>query len=189
ADRRTLGILSAVSPVVSAFGEREERILTAIARHVAVALVTAEARETALREATNKATVIDQMADAVLVADRNLLLVDFNQAAATLFDVPLDDLISLGRPNASWQMLDTAGNEIARGQGPLSRAVNGEVTAAEYRILTHTGHERLVWATASPLRGADGELSGRILVLRGMADFKRAETALRESEERYRRLV
>jgi diguanylate cyclase (GGDEF)-like protein/PAS domain S-box-containing protein len=87
-------------------------------------------------------------------------------------------------------MYSADGAEIPPGgRGPLGRALNGEAAKGEYRFVTHTGHERWVWAAATPLRASDGSLNGAILVLRDMGEWRRAETALRESEERYRLLV
>src|SRR5258708_24177331 len=71
----------------------------------------------------------------------------------------------------------------------LNRATRGESVAGEYRIVTQTGIERWVAITATPLRAADGSLNGAILVLRDVAERLRKERELRESEERYRRLV
>ena len=50
-ERRTLGVMTAASATPGAFDERDERMLTAVARSVALALAAAEAREAAAREA------------------------------------------------------------------------------------------------------------------------------------------
>jgi diguanylate cyclase (GGDEF)-like protein/PAS domain S-box-containing protein len=153
-------------------------------------LVAAEAREGTQREAAKKSAIIDQMDDAVLVADQNQGVVECNRAAATLFDVQAEELIGLSGPTVPWRFCGADGVEIVpSSQGPLNRALSGESVRGEYRIHTHSGLERWVWAAATPLRAPDGTLEGAILVLRDMAEWRRAEMALRESEERYRLLV
>jgi diguanylate cyclase (GGDEF)-like protein/PAS domain S-box-containing protein len=189
ANDRTLGVLCVVWPEASAFGEREERVLTGVARHVAVALVATEARDAARREAAKKAAIFHQMVDAVLVADRTQTIVEANAAAARLFD--LEESVLLGRTCSSvpWTLLNADGAEAQACRGPLVRACEGETVAADYRIITHSGLERWVSATASPLHDDDGNQTGGVLVLRDMAQWREAQAALRESEERYRRLV
>ena len=52
----------------------------------------------------------------------------------------------------------------------------------------HGGSGAYIWVTASPLCDAAGNLVGAIESVRDITDRKRAEQALRESEERYRAL-
>jgi diguanylate cyclase (GGDEF)-like protein/PAS domain S-box-containing protein len=193
ADGRSLGIIATSSPTPAAFGRHEEEVLVAVARQVAVALAAAEARESAQREARMKGAVIEQMADAVLVGDAQRRIVECNQAAATLFDMRAEDLIgelgSGGPAAGKWRMYGADGVELARNDGPLSRATRGETIAADFRMVNQDGLERWVSARATPLRASDGTLAGSILVLRDVAEGRRAEQALRESEERYRKLV
>ncbi|HLZ25967.1 MAG TPA: EAL domain-containing protein [Chloroflexota bacterium] len=194
AEQRTLGIISTSSLTPSAFGEHQEEVLIAVARQLAVALAAADARESAQREARQKAAIIEQMADAVVVCDAQRRIVECNQAAATLFDVRAEDLIGrlgAGGPKGSkWRMFGADdGLEVVRDNGPLSRATRGETVTADYRLVTQTGLERWVSTRATPLRAADGSVTGSILVLRDVAEERRSDTALRESEERYRQLV
>ncbi|HEV7666134.1 MAG TPA: diguanylate cyclase, partial [Chloroflexota bacterium] len=189
AEERVLGILSAASPHAGAFGAQDERLLTSIARHLTVALAAAEARTSAQREASEKAAIIDQMADAVLVADSSSRVVECNRAAAALFDEHADNLIGVVGRTVPWTMFSADNEPVGLGQGPLTRALRGETVAGEYRIRTRSGMDRWVSATATPLRATDGALTGGILVLRDIAEWRRAESALRDSEERYRRLV
>jgi PAS domain S-box-containing protein/putative nucleotidyltransferase with HDIG domain len=56
----------------------------------------------------------------------------------------------------------------------------------EYRILDHEGHVRFVEANAAPLSGRNGRT---LVILRETTARRRAEEALRESEEKYRQLV
>jgi diguanylate cyclase (GGDEF)-like protein/PAS domain S-box-containing protein len=194
ADNRTLGIIATTSPTPSAFGDHEEEILVAVARQLAVALAAAGARQSAQREAAKKAAIIEQMADAVVVCDRHRKIVECNQAAATLFDVPAEDLIGglgvRGPTGRQWRLFGADdGVEVVRDEGPLSRATRGETVSADYRLFTMSGLERWVSTKATPLRATDGTVTGSILVLRDIADERRADDALRESEERYRQLV
>ena len=189
ADNRTLGVVTAVSAAPSAFGQHEEQVLTAVARHIAVALVAAEAREAAAREAAAKAAIIEQMADSVIVCDRDRRIIDCNSAAAAVFDVTPEQLRTLDSGPVPWELFTADGARVGPRQGPLSRAARGETVSAEYRVVTRAGKERWVWASSSPLRDSQGNVSGAILVQRDMASLRRAENALRESEERYRRLV
>jgi diguanylate cyclase (GGDEF)-like protein/PAS domain S-box-containing protein len=56
-------------------------------------------------------------------------------------------------------------------------------------MIHQNGLERWVSTRATPMRAADGAQTGSIVVLRDVADGRRADAALRESEERYRQLV
>src|SRR5579872_157126 len=80
--QRILGVLTTASARPAAFDERHEQVLTAVARHVALALAAAEARERAQAEATQKAAIIAQMADGVVVCDARRRVVEANAAAS-----------------------------------------------------------------------------------------------------------
>ena len=94
-----------------------------------------------------------------------------------------------GTGESNWLMYEVNGVEVLKDRGPLMRATRGEHVAADYRLVTLSGLERWVSTRATPLRASDGTVTGSILVLRDVADERRADNALRESEERYRQLV
>ncbi len=60
---------------------------------------------------------------------------------------------------------------------------------AEYRLLTKDGSARHVESLGSVVRDAAGRPIKLVVVSRDMTEHKRAEQALRESEQRYKRLI
>jgi PAS domain S-box-containing protein len=73
----------------------------------------------------------------------------------------------------------------------LGRAVrHGETAhAQELEIETRDGRRKVVLNYAQPIRGADGEVAGGVAVNVDITDRRRAELALRASEQQYRRLA
>jgi PAS domain S-box-containing protein len=131
--------------------------------------------------------ILGSIADGVVVADSNGKFLLFNAAA--------EQVLGIGATETSpdsWS--DQYGTYMSDGvtpypssQLPLVRAMRGEnVDAVEIFIRNeHVPAGRLISITGRPLTGADGALQGGVVVFYDITERKRAEEALRRSEERY----
>lgn len=92
---------------------------------------------------------------------------------------------------ARWRARDARGESIPPEEWPASRALRGETAGSALEMIHTSDDGREIWTrvSASPLRDPSGGITGAITVIQDIDAVKRAELALRESEERYRSLV
>jgi PAS domain S-box-containing protein len=115
-------------------------------------------------EAAEKAAILDQMTDAVLVADGTGRIVLSNATARALFDVSDDDWPDIARNRQTWCVFDAEGCELPVAERPLMAALHGKTTRGEFRIVLGNGRQRWVWISAGPLRDEDGAIQGVVWV-------------------------
>lgn len=131
-------------------------------------------------------SVLDSMADGVVVANSQGELLLVNPAAAAMTGLAL----------ASGSHLDDAWpTEVLRrdqqtpylpGERPLARAIRGESVDAEELFLRRPPPSRAVWlqVNARPLKNQAADRQGGVVVMRDVTEQKRALAALRETEQR-----
>jgi len=118
--------------------------------------------------------VLDNMAEGVMVCDRDLHLVQFNRGASAIMGADLrgDDL----RNTADRYMLlpSRGAPPIALEQWPLARAMKGEAVDNAQFILRGLAMASDVWieAFARPVRTDDGTILGGMMVLRDISERK-----------------
>ena len=140
-------------------------------------------------EVSQKAAIIEQMVDSVIVADATGLVVLANRATHELFDYHETEwpLLGYGTPPLTtlpWTMFDVEGNELVPHKRPFARAMRGETVRAEVRIVTTSGQESWVSVTAGPLRDEHGQLAGVVWLGRETTE----ERSRREREARGEKL-
>jgi diguanylate cyclase (GGDEF)-like protein/PAS domain S-box-containing protein len=117
--------------------------------------------------------VIESMIDGVIVLDGRNRIVDLNPAAVAILGQKDQEVI--GQP----------ASEAFPSRADLLKHYR-EVTEARVEItLGDEPKERIFDLRISPFSGGKGRAPWRLLVLREITERKRAEMALRESEERY----
>jgi PAS domain S-box-containing protein len=132
---------------------------------------------------------IDNMVDPVLVADANGLVILTNPAARETFG----QLSGVGVLNTtrSFDRFDADGNPMAQDQSPLLRAFRGETIINFEFAVQPIGSERRSYLIANgrPLRNETGEIQGAVMVYHDITKTKKAEDALRRSEQMSRAII
>ncbi|MBP5987953.1 MAG: diguanylate cyclase [Azonexus sp.] len=158
--------------------------------------------EAALRDSeAYLAQIVDGSSVAMLVIDAAHRVTHWNRACEVTTGTLASDVIgthdqwkafySSSRPIMADLVLDNAGessvDRLYHGRYRPSPLIRGGFEAEDF--FPHFGDRgRWLFFTAAPLRNAAGEVIGAIETLQDVSERRRAEEALRESEERYRSL-
>ncbi len=128
-------------------------------------------------------TVLDSMIEGLAAADQHGNFILWNEAAEKICGRGATKL-----PPSEWsahyQVFMPDMTPIAAGEGPLERALRGEVSTAEI-ILHNPELDRQVWLeiNSSPLRGKDGALRGGVSAFRDITQRKTDELEIRKLNE------
>ena len=139
--------------------------------------------EEALRQSEERfRTLVDSMGDIVFTLNHDLRCLNAFGRWSQAFGINPADLS--GRTLV--EMSVPAG--IAQCENACRKALEGEHGVQQWNAM-HEDTLLSFSASASPLRGIDGEVTGVVVVARDMTDTRRAETALYESQKFLRGLL
>lgn len=131
--------------------------------------------------------ILASIADGVVVADSNGKFLLFNTAAEHVLGIGATETTPDKWSDQYGAYLPDTVTQYPADQLPLVRAMRGEnVDAVELFIRNpQVPKGRLVSINGRPLKHADGTLQGGVVVFHDMTERRRAEEALRQSEQRY----
>ena len=135
--------------------------------------------EEALRESEEKyRNIFEQSRDAIYITSPRGEPVAFNQATLDLFGLTLEELSRVKAEN-----LYVDPSERARNNALLEK--NGFIKDCEIRLKLSDGREIICLDTSAVWRDEDGKIKGYIGTLRDITELRRAEKALRSSEDKF----
>lgn len=137
--------------------------------------------EQRLREAMDYArNLIDSSLDMIVAVDSNRRIAEFNRAACETFGYTRDEIV--GKHVSSLYADEKEAEDIA------SQVLEGGTFRGEIQNVRKNGEHFTSLLSAAQIRDRDGKPIGAVGTSRDITDAKRAEQALRDSEQRYRSL-
>jgi PAS domain S-box-containing protein len=153
--------------------DRGDRVMTA----VVLDITQRKQAEQRLREQAN---LLDQVSDAIISIDGQGRIKSWNAAAETLYGWPAHEV--LGKAMAEVLPTTYLDSDFERSSATLiaEGQWQGEVLQPD-----RSGATRTIMSSVRMLRNAEGDMVGAIGINRDIAEHKRAEQALRQSDERF----
>lgn len=140
-------------------------------------------RQEAAQVAAQLATIVESSDDAIMSRDPEGRVLTWNNAAERLFGYTAGEMVGATmEPIEPPELRDESA-------GFAERARRGETVRAETERLTKDGRRIAVAFSLFPLPGPGGAPAALAAVVHDISDRKKADAALRESEERYRLLI
>ncbi|MBC8264160.1 MAG: PAS domain S-box protein [Anaerolineales bacterium] len=131
------------------------------------------------------ASILESMLDAVIVVNPDGAIRTVNRAALELLGYAEEELI--GQPvGMIFEEEEAAAAAFFRGSGLAQLVRDGAARDVELTLRARSGERIPVLFNGSVIREEDGRLAAVVGVARDIRERKRAEEALRQSEERYR---
>jgi PAS domain S-box-containing protein len=137
-------------------------------------------------QAKEMEAVFSSIADGVVVYDKLANITYINKAAKKISGLTGNDY---ARPFAERMkaIVSPTGKPFRYEELPFNRAVKGEVVKDFEMIADHGPGKRFtILASAAPIHDDKGEIVGVVSTMKDIADRKRAEERLLESEQRFR---
>jgi PAS domain S-box-containing protein len=134
------------------------------------------------------AALVDSMPDEVWFADTHKHFTLANAAAVREFALGSVEAVDVEGLAVRLQVLRPDGSPRPTEEAPPLRALSGEKIVDQEEIIRTPATGELRWreVSASPVRDVSGNIIGSVSVVRDITERKRAEEALRQSEERHR---
>src|SRR5215510_11272110 len=122
-------------------------------------------------------SILHQMSDAVIVADKEHHFLIFNPAAERMFGIGATDTRAESWSRIYGLYLSDQATRFPANDLPLARAIRGEEVDNVEMFVRHDKTPEGVWVRVSgrPLRDAAGELSGGMIVCRDISESKKED--------------
>ncbi len=155
----------------------EERVAERSAAAEQRALELAHSQSALYRQTRLLQSLLVSMADAVIVCDKQMKLVEVNPAAERLLGREIRTLPIDQWPARFAFLAEEGGKPLGRADWPLARAARGEQIHARW-LLSEAGKTSWLEGSAAPVRDDNGSILGTAMVFRDITDRQNAAEEL-----------